>query len=353
MTITPGVATSAQSSGTASITTAPITTSAGMLAVATLAWWQPNDTPTSTPMSDSYGNTWFPAITPTLGASGSGSQRATLYYAILNTAGSGHTFTLTCSPGASESIAVQVFSGFLGTPTLDQYSANQPSSGTTLTASAVVTTVADEVIVAGFSHNSGTSPTMTAGASFTIASGGSQAESASHTPIAIESRVVSATGSYAASITLGSSAAGVFAVASFYDAVPATPQKRFVVGRDRIGSSPLRVIGGTSPESTQVGADLQSSWNTRAIAGQNQQSSWNTRATIAQTKQLAWHVRCDRESGQAASVGGSRRHRTNQAASVAHTNYRRSNAAKFVEHTSASVAVEAVSVARSRDHQPR
>src|SRR5207248_8222614 len=164
--------------------------------------------------SDSGGNAYSVSADVT-----NASHVRTVILAAHNVVGfpAGGMITVTHPSVAARALAAAEFSGLASSATLDRTSiatgsSASPSSGTT-----ALTSQADELVIGAIGAEGPSSDTLTAGASFvSLASAGTSGNSAaSNITIDGEFRVVSATGAYAASGTLGSSRDWAAAIVTF------------------------------------------------------------------------------------------------------------------------------------------
>jgi hypothetical protein len=170
------------------------------------------------------GSVWTP--TPTISVSGGQAVTWTrvtstnfgsnfgivLYYAQNAIAGS-YAITVTPPAGTTDTaVAFAEYSGMLTVGVLDK-SAVGSSTATSLTTSATTTTAqADELIIGAFSHDNNT-PTITAGTGFTMRQ--SIANSTTSIGIALEEKIVAATGTQTAAISYTTSQNNVGLVVTF------------------------------------------------------------------------------------------------------------------------------------------
>ena len=158
-------------------------------------------------LADSAGNTYTQAVAQSQTSDGS---QVRLFYA-KNIVGAANTVTATFSASNNHPwLAIYEYRGLSTTSPLDQTASAQnfssaPSSGATGT-----TTGANELIFGGFGFPASYSGTQAAGSGFTLAQ-----NDTSTSPAANESKLVTATGSYTATFSLGSSANWSAVVATF------------------------------------------------------------------------------------------------------------------------------------------
>jgi hypothetical protein len=243
------VAASADSA--ASVTTSGLSVSAGNLLVAIITTYSSGNTfddPT-TPLTDSAGNTWVkvdPAGTPALFF-----QRYQRFRYVKNCLGGGSvTFTYTVVAGDYPQIAVMQIAGADTTAPLDHHTMTETSAfvGTGKSTSAITTTVADEILAIYSGGNS------VAGDTSTFSDGGGA--NSIGTPTKIEDTgateangigcalgyvIVSATGTYAAKLTLSADGLANVGIASFKAASGGAPPPYVA---PFVAASTYRITGG-------------------------------------------------------------------------------------------------------------
>lgn len=183
-----------------------------------------------TGVTDSKGNTWHQV--PGMNIIRAGSVIALdAWYCVPTTGGTGFTVSVAFNDASANcNIVVQYFNGFTGTPTLDQVKSQSNASSTTCTSgTSAATTQAVEVIIGGGIHATTTSA-FSLGAGYTNLTQSSVA----NRQVAMESKVVAATGTQVATFTIAAARANLGGVATFYDAVVTPPSASF---------SPLMMMG--------------------------------------------------------------------------------------------------------------
>ncbi len=196
---------SGNSNSSSPATTGSITTTRGNLVVAAIS------DSTASPvlsMSDSYRNVW-----KQIGSTISVNNEVTgVFYSVLTTGGSGHTFSGADSGFApSIAVVVQEFSGVWSFP-FDVKASASGTGGTGSSGNTVVTSATSELLV-GVTTSGVSSITLGAGYSNLV----TQTDGAGSTTIGMESQLVAATGAYSA--TFGGTG-------SFWNVVIATFHER-------------------------------------------------------------------------------------------------------------------------------
>lgn len=199
------------------IATTPAFTNAfavGQLAVVTIAFDGGANTTTSVTDNATTPNT-YTLISGSSVGNGTTMYLAT-YWAKITTAKASPTVTVNYNSATTNAdVCVQYFNGFVGTPTLDQSKSTVNTTSTTVTSGASsATTVAAELVVGAGVYIS-TATTFTLGAGYTNLTANNIAARA----VAMESKVVAATGAQTATFTLGATRVNTGAVSTFYDAV--------------------------------------------------------------------------------------------------------------------------------------
>lgn len=222
---------SAEGTGTAaSITTPSFTSTAGNLLVTNGV--TDSGGVGAAPYSDSKGNTW--QIATPLAISGTAAAFGQGYASNITSAGAGHTATFTRSATGFCSIATCEISGADTAAPFDKTASNAPAlaaanphtSGTT-----TATAQADEICVAGMTHNGGGSETFASNNGFTIQT---SQTATTNMPIVLSTKVVSATGTQAESynLTANNSVAYAAGIATFKAAAgAASPPHQAPFGR--------------------------------------------------------------------------------------------------------------------------
>lgn len=168
-------------------------------------------TPTVTGITDSKGNTYTKIPETSIGSA----INMVAFYAVIATgkAGTSHTITVTWND-ASENVRVvaQEFSGFTGTPTVDQIVVASGSSTTPASGATSSTARANELVIGMLARGGTTAATVTAGTGFTNLVTVNDSDAAAQ-----ESRVVSSITTYNATFTLSVSRAWLAGIVTFYD----------------------------------------------------------------------------------------------------------------------------------------
>lgn len=142
-----------------------------------------------------------------------------LYYAQNAIAGS-YALTVTPPTGSTDAaVAFAEYSGMLTASVLDKSATGNNTGSSLTTAATAATAQADELIIGAFSHDNNT-PTITAGSGFTLRQ--SVANSSTSIGIALEEKIVSATGTQTAAITYTTSQNNAGIVATFKASAVAT-----------------------------------------------------------------------------------------------------------------------------------
>lgn len=157
--------------------------------------------------------TAFTKVTAFDTANGAGTLAIDMWYGQIVTGGSSFQATVTfVDTHTNATFVVQEFSGFTGVATPDQTATStgtstSPSSGATGT-----TATANELVVGGAVHAS-TASNFSAGSGFSDLT----QRSVANRQTAMESKVVSSTGSQTATFTIAASKAWICGVTTFYD----------------------------------------------------------------------------------------------------------------------------------------
>lgn len=182
---------------------------------------------TITGVSDNKGNTYVQI--PGMSLSGaSGGATLDAWYTVVTIPGASFTINVAFNAATSNmNVIAQLFTGFIGTPTLDKVkSTDNASAVTTMTSGATAaTTRAVELVVGGAVHTS-TVSAFSLGAGYTNLTQSSIAARQA----AMESLVTSATGAQTATFGIAAARTGVAGVATFYDAgAVSTPNSNFLM----------------------------------------------------------------------------------------------------------------------------
>lgn len=171
----------------------------------------------TTSVTDSKGNTYI-NVPSFYALDATNNMAIDCWYAVVTTGHTGAAPTVSVAfnaVSANANIVVQVFNGFVGTPTFDKKNTSVNASSTTATSGAsAATTVAAELVVGGAVHT-GTVSAYSLGAGYTNLTQSSVA----NRQAAMESKVVAATGAQTATFTIALARANIGGVATFYDLV--------------------------------------------------------------------------------------------------------------------------------------
>lgn len=159
-----------------------------------------------TGVTDNKGNTYQPIL------SAANASTVHLWYCPSIIGGAGHTVTVAWSDTATGRVTVvpQEFSGFTAPPVVDRTQTNL-ATGTAATSNATVTTTAADELVVGALSRAGTASAMSLGSGFTNLG----TVNVANAGVAMESKVVAATGAQTATFTIAASRAYVAAVVTF------------------------------------------------------------------------------------------------------------------------------------------
>jgi len=198
-----GQHTVATEGGTGTVTTSPVTTTTGSLVVLMMAV---GPTRTYNEPTDSKGNIWT-QISSELG----GIEKTRMYYSVLTSAGSSHTFTASITTAGAVSLWMLEILGASGTA-LDQADRVQDATSP-YESSGVGTTASDEFLVGFTSNEFGGTQSHTAGNGFT---GLDEVTDGAIFWTGLSAyRIVSSAGTYSSSFTLGSAATSHVWIATF------------------------------------------------------------------------------------------------------------------------------------------
>ena len=227
----------------------------------------------TTSVTDSKGNT-YNKVTGMDIANGGGTLSLDCWWAIVTTGHTGASPTISVAFNdtlTNANIVVQVFNGFTGTPTLDQFQHSSNVSSTTVTSGTTPLIVnANELIVGGGVHAS-TVSAWTLGATYTnLTSSDIAARSA-----AMESKVVAIATTEVATFTLAAARVSIGGVVTFYDLVSAPSAAVTQV------AATLTFTGGTQVVAAIRAAQVAQSAATLTFTGGTQVAI--TKAAIAQT----------------------------------------------------------------------
>lgn len=179
---------------------------AGNLLVVGIAWSGSAITVSS--IANTAGDT-FVQVSGALNTSNA-NERTDLWYVSSAIGNASDTVTVTFSAGATlRRVIVAQYSGTDTSTPLDVAATGYTAAGTSVTTANLVTTVANEVIVAFEASGSATTPT--AGASFTLRNG-------ANTRYQLEDRIVASTSTYTASMTGTVNTTMVMSAATFKQA---------------------------------------------------------------------------------------------------------------------------------------
>jgi hypothetical protein len=200
-----------------------IGTTNGNLLVATAGGYS-SGTPQNYVVTDNKSNTWTEnASSPT---NPSGNVRNHQRYAFNITGGAGHNFTQTAVAAAYQTLIITEFAGVDTTSPFDKSAAATGSSSSPSSGATANRTQAAEVLIGslgtGDNVNGGT---LTAGASFTIPSGGSNTNYNNFVS-AVEYQIVSGVGTDAATFTISSDAWGAIIGTFKASGAPTPPVSR-------------------------------------------------------------------------------------------------------------------------------
>lgn len=194
-----------------------------------------------TGLSDNKGNTYTKDL-EVVNAAQSTERYMSIWRAPVTTGGASLAVTVTYNAASSNNsgIVAQEWSNSGGTPTKDQTASNASTTATTAptTNASGTTTVANELIIAGFVSNS-TQASFTAGAGYSNA--GSIA--VTNANVGMESKTVAATGTQTATATFGTSRAYGAGLVTYFETVPVTAAASYQVTRipnKRVGPMALR-----------------------------------------------------------------------------------------------------------------
>ena len=197
--------TGVQGNAVASVTTGTLTTTSGNF----IGVGQTCDASAST-ISDNKSNTVAVAIGPIQNAS----DYIQIAYFKNIVGGASHTVTSTRSGAGYHTLCPAEFSGLDLTAPLDQTASATGTSTALNSGNTSTTTVANELLLGTGTISAGTNSSWTAGTNFTMR--GSVGNALAGAVGYLESRIVSATGAYAAPATWGGSSDGwIAAIATF------------------------------------------------------------------------------------------------------------------------------------------
>jgi hypothetical protein len=193
MAIAAGASQKAQSSSTASLTTAAITTQVSGSSFLVFPVYVTGNLAASTPITDSKGNTYTAIGTEVTNGGLGVSMRP--YLCTNGTGGASHTFSMANTSTSVAAMAVLEITGGLTASLLDQYVASVVSSGPPFNQPVTTSAQADELVVAfGVSNSSSATVNYTVGGSFSKQQ--EQTDGATVVSLCLATRVVSATGAY-------------------------------------------------------------------------------------------------------------------------------------------------------------
>ncbi len=199
-------------------------------------------------VSDTQGNTWVSAVQQQNNTAG---RWQVIFYAKNCKAGANTvTITSAVSQGRIEGVIAE-YSGLDTTAPLDQVAgANSGAgTGTVATAGPVTTTSASELLIGAFSNETADGLTFTAGASYTVRDKSNGNE-------VLEDRIVAATGSYSAPITMSSSVSWTASMATFKAAPVGISGNAGIAGA---------TVSWTGTSSGSVTADGSGNYNTGEV----------------------------------------------------------------------------------------
>lgn len=213
--------------GTGVATTPAFTNSfvTGQLVVITACFDGASDTTTSITDNATTHATYIKVTNASGLAGGAGTNYKAVYYAVWAATKASPTITVNFNSAATNcNVVVQYFNGFTGTPTLDVSATQANLSSTTVTSPTSSATAQATELVIGSGGYTGTVTTFSLGSGYTNLTQSNVANRAG----AMESKVVSSTGTQVATFTLAVAKANGASVTSFYDAVAgATPTNLF------------------------------------------------------------------------------------------------------------------------------
>lgn len=197
--------------GTATTAAFTNTFAVGQIVVVAIAYDGGANATTSVTDNATTPNT-YTLIAAVSGATG-GTYQA-IYWSKITTAKASPTVTVNYNSAATNgNLVVQYFNGFTATPTIDQTKLQANASSTTVTSGASSSTTVAAELVVGIGMYVSTATTFTLGAGYTNLT----AQNTTNASVALESKVVAATGAQTATFTLGAARINEGAVLTIYD----------------------------------------------------------------------------------------------------------------------------------------
>lgn len=243
-----------------------------------------------TGVTDNKGNTWTKMPGQDT-ANSAGSLAQDVWYCVPTTGATAGTYIVSVAfTAASTNInyVVQYFNGFTGTPTLDQKtnSPNNASSTTATSGTTSATTVAAELIIAGFVHAS-TVSAFTLGTGYTNLTQSSVASRQA----AMESKVVAATGTQVATMTIAAARVSMGAIMTFYDNTSPPSVALTQVHATITATTGTQAVVGNVVQTPPAAPTLSSPSNT--ASGISTTPTLNFSTTDAQGNDVSYEVQID------------------------------------------------------------